>query len=200
MIIRLFVGIPLAAIVTLSLFMLMRLLVTPETNLVEEVGATVSIDITRAQRDEESAQNRELNRPDEEDQPPPPPPMDTRTERPDLGGLSVGIPDIDLNINTGGVGPIDGEIQPLVRVPPEYPLRAQERGQEGTVCMRFTVTAEGTVTDAEVVETTSSVFNRASLRAIARFRYQPKVENGQPVARPGVRFCLDFVMNDEGGR
>ncbi len=200
MIIRLFVGIPLAAMVTLSLFMLMRLLVTPETNLIEEVAETISIDITRAQREEDSRDNRQLDRPDEEDQPPPPPPMDTRTERPDLGGLPVGIPDIDLNINSGAVGPIDGEIQPLVRVPPEYPLRAQERGLEGRVCVEFTVTPEGTVTDAEVYQTTSSLFNRSALRAIARFRYQPKVENGQPVPRYGTRNCFEFNMADEGRR
>jgi len=200
MIIRLFIGIPLAAMVTLSLFMLMRLLVTPDGDLRPEEIETVSIDITRAQRDEESNANRELNRPDEEDQPPPPPPMDTRTERPDLGGISANIPDIDLNINSGAVGPIDGEIQPLVRVPPEYPMRAAERGIEGRVCVRFTVTAEGTVSNPVIRDTSSSMFNTASLRAIARFRYQPKVEGGVPVERPNVVFCFDYVLAEDSRR
>jgi protein TonB len=200
MIARFIIGIPLAAVVTVSLFMLMQMLVQSDRSLIEEVQETIAIDITRAQRDEESDVDRRTERPDVEDQPPPPPPMDTRTERPDLGGLQVGIPDIDLNLNTGAIGPIDGEIQPLVRVPPEYPLRAAERNLEGRVCVRFTVTPEGTVTNPEVVSTTSSLFNRASLRAIAGFRYQPKIENGEPVPRPGVTNCFDYVMGEESRR
>ncbi len=200
MIARFIIGIPLAVVVTLSLFMLMRILVQPERSLIEEVQETVAIDITRAQRDESSDTDRELNRPDVEDQPPPPPPMDTRTERPDLGGLQVGIPDIDLDLGAGNIGPIDGEIQPLVRVPPEYPLRAAERGIEGEVCVVFTVTPEGTVTDPEVYRTASSLLNSASLRAISRFRYQPRIVDGQPVARPGVRFCFDYNLEEASRR
>jgi protein TonB len=200
MIARFIIGIPLAVLVTLSLFMLMRILVQPERSLIEEVQETVAIDITRAQRNEESEADRRTERPDVEDQPPPPPPMDTRTERPDLGGLQVGIPDIDLNLNSGAVGPIDGEIQPLVRVPPEYPIRAAERGIEGQVCVRFTVTPEGTVTNPEVYYSDSSLLNSASVRAISRFRYQPKIEDGQPVARPNVRFCFDYNLEEASRR
>ena len=196
MIIRFFIGLVLAVPITLGLFLLMQILIQSNQNLRPEEIETVAIDITRAQRDESSDTNRELDRPDVEDQPPPPPPMDTRTARPDLGGLQVGLPEIDLDLGGAAVGPIDGEIQPLVRVPPEYPIRAAERGLQGRVCVRFTVTPEGTVTDAEIYETTSALFNRASLRAIEGFRYQPKIENGQPVPRPNVRFCFDYVLQE----
>ena len=199
MIVRFGIGIPLAAVVTLSLFLLMQFLVTPERSLIDEVAQTIAIDILRAQRAEES-ESQDNQRPDVEDQPPPPPPMDTRTERPDLGGLQVGIPDIDLNINTGAVGPIEGDIQPLVRVLPEYPMRALERGIEGEVCVRFTVTAEGTVADAEVYRTVSSLLNSSLIRAVSRFRYQPKIENGQPVPRPNMRYCFTYQMVEEGRR
>jgi len=178
----------------------MRILVQPERSLLEEVQETVAIDITRAQRDEDSDTNRELERPDVEDQPPPPPPMDTRTERPDLGGLQVGIPDMDLNLGSGNIGPIDGEIQPLVRVPPEYPLRAAERGIQGTVCMTFTVTAEGTVANPEVYRSDSALLNRAALRAVSRFRYQPRIVDGQPVPRPGTVFCMEFQLDEASRR
>lgn len=198
MIARLIIGVPLAAIVTVSLFMLMRILVQSDRSLIEETQDTIAIDITRAQREEDSDPETRNDRPDVEDQPPPPPPMDTRTERPDLGGLQVGIPDVDMNINTGAIGPIDGEIQPLVRVPPEYPLRAAERGIEGQVCVEFTVTPEGTVSNPEVYYSDSNLLNRTSVRAIERFRYQPKIEDGQPVARPGVRFCFDYNLQEEG--
>ena len=76
--------------------------------------------------------------------------MDTSTERPDLAGLQIDMPDLDLDFGSQNLGPIDGDIQPLVRVPPEYPLRAAERGIEGEVCAVFTVTPEGTVQNPEV--------------------------------------------------
>jgi len=200
MIARFIIGVPLAAIVTLSLFMLMRILVQPERDLREDVVESVAIDITRAQRNEESNTDRRQERPDVEDQPPPPPPMDTRTERPDLGGLQVGIPEIDLNLGGNQVGPIDGEIQPLVRVPPEYPIRAAERGIEGQVCVAFTVTAEGTVENPDVYYSDSNLLNSASVRAIARFRYQPRIVDGQPVPRPNVRFCFDYNLEESARR
>jgi len=200
MIARFIVGIPLGLVVTVSLFMLMKFLVTPERSLIEEVVDTVAIDILRAQRDESSDTTRELERPTDQDQPPPPPPMDTRSERPDLEGLNVGLPDIDLDFGGGDLGPIDGDIQPLVRVPPEYPLRAAERGIQGRVCAVFTVTPEGTVSNPEVYSTDHAILNRAALRAISRFRYQPKIENGEPVPRPNVRFCMDFQLEQEGRR
>jgi len=200
MIARFIIGIPLAALVTVSLFMLMQALVQSDRSLIEEVQDTVAIDITRAQRDEESQTDQRNERPDVEDQPPPPPPMDTRTERPDLGGLQVGIPDIDMNLNTGAIGPIDGEIQPLVRVPPEYPIRAAERGIQGRVCVRFTVTPEGTVANPEVYSSDSNLLNSTSVRAISRFRYQPKIENGEPVSRPNVQFCFDYNLEEQNRR
>jgi len=196
MIARFIIGVPLAVVVTLSLFMLMRFLISSNQDLLPEQVESIAIDITRAQRDESSEANRELDRPDVEDQPPPPPPMDTRTERPDLGGLQVGIPDMELDLGGGNIGPIDGEIQPLVRVPPEYPLRAAERGVEGTVCMEFTVNAEGNVENPEVYRTDSSLLNRAAMRAVSRFRYQPRIVDGNPVPRPGVTFCVEFRLGE----
>ncbi len=196
MIFRTFIGVVLATPITLALFLLMQYLVTPERNLLEEVVETISIDITRAQREEDSDTNRELNRPDVEDQPPPPPPMDTRTERPDLSGISVELPEIDTSVGAGDIGPIDGDVQPLVRIEPDYPVRAQERGLEGFVRVGFTVTAEGTVTDVFVVETSNRLFDRAAIRAVSRWRYNPRIVNGEPVPRPGQRARFDFNLPD----
>jgi protein TonB len=91
----------------------------------------------------------------------------------------------------------DTDVIPLVRIPPEYPPRALSRELEGWVRVRFTITETGTVKDAIVVESSSSVFDDAALRAIARWRYNPKVENGVAVERVGVETILDFQLADE---
>jgi protein TonB len=85
-------------------------------------------------------------------------------------------------------------------VPPEYPIRAAERGIQGTVCAEFTVTAEGTVENPQIYYTDSSLLNSATIRAISRFRYQPKIEDGEPVPRPGVRFCMEFNLEEASRR
>lgn len=200
MIFRLFIGIPSGAFVTLLLFLIMQQLITNDRNLLQDVIETEAINITRAERDEQSeADRRQPDRPTEQDQPPPPPPMDTNTNRPDLSGINFSLPGIDTSIgDLSNIGPVDGNIQPLVRVLPEYPIRAAERGQEGRVCLVFTVTPEGTVTNVQVQSSTSSVFESSLIRAVSGFRYQPRIVDGEPVSRPGVTYCFDYVMAEEG--
>ena len=99
-----------------------------------------------------------------------------------LSGMSIDIPDINVDIGIGGDIAIARELTPLVRVPAEYPMSALSRGIEGFVVLRFTVTETGSVVDAEVLSAEpSGVFNRAALRAVSRFKYQPQFVNGRPV-------------------
>ena len=82
----------------------------------------------------------------------------------------------------------DRDAIPIVRVAPEYPPRAIARGIEGWVQVQFTVTTIGTVKDAIVVAAEPrKTFDDAALKAIARWRYNPKVENGVAVERVGCK-------------
>ena len=42
----------------------------------------------------------------------------------------------------------------------------------------------------------ANIFNDAALKAISRWRYNPKVENGQPVERRGVRTIIRFDLEN----
>ena len=89
----------------------------------------------------------------------------------------------------------DRDSTPLVRINPDYPPRAEQGGIEGWVQVRFTVTAAGTVRDAIVVASEpGETFDRAALDAIARWRYNPRVENGEPVERPGLQTLFKFEV------
>lgn len=89
----------------------------------------------------------------------------------------------------------DRDVIPLVRINPDYPPRAQTRGIEGYVIVQFTITATGTVKDAIVVEAQpKGMFDDAALKAIARWRYNPKVEAGVAVERVGIRTRLTFQL------
>lgn len=79
-------------------------------------------------------------------------------------------------------------------VPPEYPVRALERGTQGWVDIEFTVTTDGTTRDATVrAAEPAGVFDRAALQAVGRWRYEPRVVNGTVVdqrVEARVRFQL----------
>jgi protein TonB len=91
----------------------------------------------------------------------------------------------------GGSGSRDA--LPLVRIDPEYPPRAQQQGLKGWVVVEFTISPAGTVKDARVVQSEPPyVFDQASLDAIRRWRYNPRVENGVAVAQTGVFFRFRF--------
>jgi periplasmic protein TonB len=90
----------------------------------------------------------------------------------------------------------DTDAVPLVRVPPEYPQREAAQGIEGWVKLRFTINEIGAVEDAVIVESSARGFEAPALKAIVRWRYNPKVENGQAVERRGIEVMLRFTLNE----
>jgi protein TonB len=89
----------------------------------------------------------------------------------------------------------DRDVIPLVRINPDYPPRALSRGLEGWVQVQFTITPTGTVADAKVVNAEpKNIFDDAALKAIARWRYNPKVDGGVAVERVGVQTIIRFQL------
>jgi len=89
----------------------------------------------------------------------------------------------------------DRDVIPLVRINPDYPPGPLNRGIEGWVTVQFTITAAGTVKDAIVVDAEpKKIFDDAALKAIVRWRYNPKVENGAAVERVGVQTRIVFSI------
>ena len=109
--------------------------------------------------------------------------------------LRVDSPPFIGNIRRESVAPaLEQEITPLVRVNPRYPPRARRAGIEGWVTVQFTIERDGRVVEPEVLESRpAGVFDRQVLSAIQRWRFSPKVENGETVARVAtqtIRFQL----------
>jgi bla regulator protein blaR1 len=86
------------------------------------------------------------------------------------------------------------EFLPIVKVAPVYPRAAAEMGLEGYVIVEYTVTREGSVRDAVVVESSSSLFEEAALESTLKYKYQPRVVDGAPVDLPGVRTIIKFEL------
>lgn len=166
---------------------------------VEAVEAT-RIDFTRMRRDTEAVSRREEKVEREQ------PPVIPETPRLSLSSSAVDgnvvtlAPTIDTAGAMAGISlgaGSDRDIMPLVRINPDYPPRALSRGTEGWVQVQFTITPSGTVADAVVVASSpENIFDEAALRAIARWRYNPKVEGGVAVERVGVQTVLRFELED----
>lgn len=156
------------------------------------------IEFSRMRRDTEVATKRDEKI--ERERPPPTP------ETPRLafsaGGIDNNVAQLAPVVDAAGAmsrmsmsAGSDRDVIPLVRINPDYPPRALSRGLEGWVQVQFTITATGTVKDPVVVNAEpKNIFDDAALKAIARWRYNPKVESGTAVERVGVQTIIRFQL------
>jgi protein TonB len=191
----------LGVVTAFGLFWVMQALVGV-TGELKEGGAALNIDYVRLKRDTTpQTKKREAPKREKPKQQPPPPEMDmAKAMRPgDAVGGIVPMVDTGMELEKAtslGTGGSDRDVVPLVRVDPDYPPRAKQRGIEGYVDIEFTISPVGTVQDANVINADPPfVFDRAALRAIRKWRYNPKVENGSAVARPGIRVRIRFELS-----
>lgn len=79
---------------------------------------------------------------------------------------------------------------PIYQPQPAYPQRALEQEREGSVRVRITIAADGSVSDAVVIAASpSGWFERAALDAVRTWRYQPP---GRPLVTEAlIEFKLD---------
>ena len=109
--------------------------------------------------------------------------------------------DVPLNFGDGPyLGPLaavqaDSGFIPLSQQPPQYPYKAAQRGIEGWVRVAFDVTASGSVENVEVIESNPpGVFDKAASRAVSRWRFKPRMQNGAAV--PGrASQLVEFELN-----
>ena len=106
----------------------------------------------------------------------------------------------DIEISGAGfsLGIGGGDYLPIVKVAPIYPQRALSRGIEGHCVVQYTVTRQGTIRDPFVIEDqcTNAMFHRPSLQAALKFKYKPRVIDGQPVEVPGVQNKFTYVIEE----
>lgn len=206
--IRYIVSVALAIVVTLAAFYLMYWLITGTSGDVDRDRPDSSIRFQQVEIDEriEYRDRRRPEPPPPPEEPPPPPQMqiDQIDQQPQP------MPDLDLpqlDLAMQGTGPFmanigqaersgDGDFIPRVRINPQYPPDAARNGIEGYVTLEFTVDETGAVRNPRVIEARPPrVFDREALRAIVRWRFEPRVVDGQPVAATG-RQTIEFNFDE----
>ncbi len=191
----------LGAAATFALFFLMQwLIANPGHDAQEEIIGQV-IDFVRVREDSETRQRDRKPPKKIADPEPEPPDLDmAKVPKPRNTALSSTSVNLDFRL-AGGLGvsgaPSDADVIPLVRIEPTYPSRALSRGIEGWVLLEFSITPLGTVEDIIVVDSEPpNLFNSAAQRAVRRWKYKPRVEDGTAVRRTGVQVVLTFKIED----
>lgn len=114
------------------------------------------------------------------------------------------VPAMVALVNQGGASPTDfGDAYPnaqllasqrssdaraIERIPPRTPAN----GDSGECRVQFAVDSHGRTAFPHVLECGSQALAAASLRAVALWRYEPKLIDGVPVWRSGVETTLNF--------
>jgi protein TonB len=202
MTLRLPIAIGLACIVTFCLFWAMQRLISASGEL-KEGRSPPSIEFVRLKRDSApETKKREPPKREKPEQPPPPPDISMSKASFEPGaGVGEIMPEVDpTEALAGGIGAgggADRDVVPLVRINPEYPMRARQRHIEGWVVVEFSISKAGTVKDPVVVAShPGTIFDRSALQAIRKWKYNPKIEGGAAVERTGVKVRLDFDMEE----
>jgi protein TonB len=184
--------------ITVGLFYLMYALVLSDDVKLDDVGNDKIADIVMPEP-EIDVRVAELKPEQPEEPEEPPPPMQT----PD-----VEVVDVDMALNMaapagadvkiglgGGLGASDGEYLPIVKVAPIYPRRATSRGIEGYCIVEYTVTKNGSIRDPQAVDCQpAGIFERASVKAAAKFKYKPRVVDGEPIEVAGVQNKFTYTL------
>ena len=203
-----------SVVITLMLFFLMQSLIDSGEEAITATNSGRIVDFTRIKEEP----NLELKK--RRPEPPPMPDEAPKVAKPvmrsdapiDAWSNKFTAPISDVEVATSLGFHSDGEYLPILKVQPIYPQKALERGQIGWVVVEFTVDEIGRAVDPIVIDNCVTVqtrdtndcegypgrtFNRSALAAAAKFKYKPKILDGEAIATAGVRNMITFALDDE---
>ncbi len=203
--IRLFLALPLAGALGLALFSFMAWMVDNGHQRLPDESETLSFNMVMVEQEQE-VQRRQRAVPEKPEIPEPPPEAQTSQSQAEVTPLNSmsSLPSLDLNTSIDGLAinaptfsdfGSNQQAMPLYRVEPRYPAKALKRGAEGFVTLSFTIDETGRPTDIQVTDANPRrMFEREAMRALKKWKYQPKVVDGKAIAQVGQTVKLEFKL------
>lgn len=204
----------LGLLVTLALFILMNTLISGSSNAGDVGGGSELQDFVRVQREESTREKERVTpkRPEIQKRPPTPTQAVQQQQMQD-NQVNIDLPKMDLAPGQGGGGPFiptatgtgrgvgfgDGDLIPIVRIEPQFPREALINGISGFVRVSFMVMEDGSVEPGTVKVIESKpprLFDSAAQRAVARWKFKPRIVDGRPVKRPAEQ-TINFNLEAE---
>jgi TonB family protein len=82
---------------------------------------------------------------------------------------------------------------PVVKENPKYPSVAFKKNITGYVILEYTVTKIGSVEDISVLDSEPrKIFDKAAVNAAKKYRYLPRIVDGEPIEVPDVKTRITF--------
>lgn len=188
-----------ALLITMVLLFLMQVLIATGKSAVVETRVGDLLEFVRVPQVERPVTPKDrLERPE----PPTVQPENHPTEHPRVSDSELDLvfvpPPIEGLVPNDfrGPGAAGGDLLPIVKVAPVYPTRLLNRGIEGYVILEYTVTRQGTVANVTVVESSHNGFENAAMNSALKYKYMPRVINGEPVAVHGVQTLIRFQLEN----
>ena len=189
--------------ITLGLFYFMQFLIATGEAFDERISVVKIVDATMPEIELEVIEEIDKPEPIEElvqDQPE----VQERQTNLDAGPAlnierqSIEI-DTGLELSNASISATDGDYLPLVAIAPQYPTRAAQRGIQGWCLVSFTVDGLGDVVEETIAVVDAeppNIFDRSSIRAATRFKFQPRVVDGQGVEVSGVQYLFRYQLEE----
>ncbi len=194
---------------SLGLFYFMSLLVFAGQRPKPSGDQDVRIEfLLQAPLNELELRSRRIPKKPEEEQPPPSAPklkiQPMEMEKPEL--LShlppLELPDDFQSDSQGALvsgwrGNQDSDVTPVFRMRPVYPVRAALQNIEGFVVLKFDITETGQTDNISVIQARPpQIFNSSAVRAVRKWKYKPRMENGQAIRQKNLRVTVEFSLAD----
>jgi protein TonB len=191
-----------------ALFWLLRTLISASGAL-DELQAPPKIDFVRLRKDTDVEEKKRVKPQIEKPEPPPQAENVSTAEKmsvipgADLAALAPSVDYTGLGGGVGGLGAAqlaiaggsDRNCVPQVRIQPDYPIQARQKGIEGWVDVKFTVGADGSVHNPVVVNADpKDIFDRAAIQAVKGWKYNPKIEDARAVECRGLKVRVRFKL------
>lgn len=197
-----------AVIVSLLFFKAMHAMTNQQGNNVIASSDNPVIDFVRTKRDTDTQKKRrQKKQPPKPKKPAIPKSSATQTSTTTVSVTPFAVPLVEASFSISnnslmgdakvGFGGGDNDAIPLVKSRVIYPPKAKSRNITGFVKARLKLNADGTVDDVEIIESKPrGVFERASIRALYGYKFQPKLVDGKPtkqVVTQTLTFNLEGV-------
>ena len=196
--VRLLIGALLAIPVTGGLFFIMQYLIATADPKIDAHKRTKLADITMPAREIETQIEQKPEKIEDPEEPPPDLEMTAVATDMDVEVVNV-APQVkaEVEIGVGTMATGDGEYLPIVKVAPIYPRRAQARGITGYCIVEYTVTTSGAIRDPVAVDCQpSGVFEKESVQAALKFKYKPRVVDGEAIEVAGVQNKFTYELEN----
>ena len=84
-----------------------------------------------------------------------------------------------------------------MRIQPQYPVTAARDGIEGWVQLAFDVNELGGVINIRIIDSyPKRIFDKEARKALRRWKYQPRVDEGKAMIQKDMFVQLDFKMDN----